>query len=86
MNLFVLRQSEAGSGLRDPSWFQNPAYQGLIWHDQRESNPAIALKVIFFAFSLSRNWNSESLRPFHFLPTARATTLASTRATTTRED
>jgi hypothetical protein len=51
-----------------------------------ESNSAIATRVIYFNWSLSRNWTVDSLRLFHFLPWTRAAAIAHDHYKCTRED
>jgi hypothetical protein len=86
VNLFIMRQAHEGPGLHDPSWYQTPAFQATLWYQQRESNSAIAQKALFFQWGLSRNWDSDSLRPFHFLPAHRAAELSRLKYKCTRGD
>jgi hypothetical protein len=85
-NLYVSKQVASGSSDQDPSWYTLPAFQDLVWFQQLESNPAIATKVIYFTWTLSRNWGPDSLRLFHFLPYARAHGIASNHFKCTRDD
>ncbi|KAJ1381068.1 hypothetical protein B484DRAFT_411835, partial [Ochromonadaceae sp. CCMP2298] len=86
VDYFIMQQAEDGPGQRDPSWYITPAFEKQLWYAQRDSNPAIAIKVIFFTWGLSRNWQPDSLRLFHFLPVGRATVLANARFKATRDD
>jgi hypothetical protein len=74
--VYVESQRDDGLGHRDPSFYHPPMLVKLIWYHQRASNPGIAFKVFMFCWSLSRNWQWDSLRLFHFLPTKRAQELA----------
>jgi hypothetical protein len=85
-NLYVLKQVALGSSDRDPSWYTLPAFQELVWHQQLRSNASIATKVIYFTWTLSRNWGPDSLRLFHFLPYSRAHAIASNHFKCTRDD
>jgi hypothetical protein len=57
-----------------------------VWFQQLESNPTIATKVIYFTWTLSRNWGPDSLRLFYFLPYSRAHGIASNHFKCTRDD
>ncbi|KAJ1404386.1 hypothetical protein B484DRAFT_470038 [Ochromonadaceae sp. CCMP2298] len=48
VDYFIRQQAEDGPGQRDPSWYSTPAFEKQLWYTQRVSNPAIAMKVIFF--------------------------------------
>ncbi|KAJ1428579.1 hypothetical protein B484DRAFT_396717, partial [Ochromonadaceae sp. CCMP2298] len=75
----ILQGPDDGPNVRDPSFYQTPPMVTCLWYVQRESNPTVALKACLFIFALSRNWQPDSLRLFHFLPEGRAAALASTR-------
>ncbi|KAJ1431482.1 hypothetical protein B484DRAFT_395444 [Ochromonadaceae sp. CCMP2298] len=73
----IIRQSDALRTLTPKSHLDRIHQKsGLIWFHQRSYNPSIAFKVFMFCWSLSRNWQWDSLRLFHFLPTKRAQELA----------
>jgi hypothetical protein len=85
-DIYIARQVASGSANRDPSWYTLPAFHDTVWFDQRETSPAIVSKVIYFNFTMSRNWTEESLRGFHFLPKARAAALAHNHFNYSRDD
>jgi hypothetical protein len=85
-DIYIARQVASGSANRDPSWYTLPAFHDTVWYDQRDTSPAIASKVVYFGFTMSRNWTPESLRGFHFLPKARAAALANGHFNYARDD
>ncbi|KAJ1437708.1 hypothetical protein B484DRAFT_470358, partial [Ochromonadaceae sp. CCMP2298] len=86
IDYYIIAQQDDGPNVRDPSFYQTPPMVTCLWYVQRESNPSVALKACLFIFALSRNWQPDSLRLFHFLPEGRAAALASARFKGTWQD
>jgi hypothetical protein len=82
----ICTQVASGGNSQDPSWYKLPAFQECVWYQQRETNSVVTTKMVYFAFSLARNWQADSLRLFHFLPAARAAAIATNHFRFTWDD
>jgi hypothetical protein len=85
-NLYIRNQASDTPGARDPGIYSQPAFQLLHWHSLIKSNPTQVMKMIYFAYDLSRNWNENSFRMSSFLSSVRTAAILSGTSELSRQD